>query len=87
VAAVSPNMLQTSDAELPEMLAGMRLQQGTPPHRHYIEEVNVVIKCFELKIIFVINSCKKIVYSSFNFNVNLIRSFCRTLYIKENIWT
>jgi hypothetical protein len=28
----------TSDAELPETLAGM------PSHRHYIQEVNVVIK-------------------------------------------
>jgi hypothetical protein len=34
----------TSDAELREMLAGMCLQQGTPPHRHYIQEVNIVIK-------------------------------------------
>jgi hypothetical protein len=34
----------TSDTELPETLGGMGLQQGTPPHRHYIQEVNVVIK-------------------------------------------
>jgi len=33
----------TSDAELPEMLAGM-CWQGMPPHRHCIQEVNVVIK-------------------------------------------
>jgi len=25
-------------------LAGMCLQQGTPPHTHYIQEVNIVIK-------------------------------------------
>jgi hypothetical protein len=31
------------DAELPETLAGM-CQQGTPPYRHYIQEVNIVIK-------------------------------------------
>jgi hypothetical protein len=34
----------TSDAELPERLGGMCLQQGTPPHRLCIQEVNVVIK-------------------------------------------
>jgi hypothetical protein len=44
VAAISPNMLSTSDAELPETLGGMCWQQGMPPHRHYIQEVNVVIK-------------------------------------------
>jgi len=34
----------TSDAELPETLAGMCSQQGTPPHKHYMQEVNTVIK-------------------------------------------
>jgi len=34
----------TSDAELPETLGGMCCQQGTPLHRHYIQEVNVVIR-------------------------------------------
>jgi hypothetical protein len=34
----------TSDAELTETLAGMCWQQGTPPYRQYIQEVNVVIK-------------------------------------------
>jgi hypothetical protein len=33
----------TSDAELPETLEEMCLQ-GTPPHRHHIQEVNIVIK-------------------------------------------
>jgi len=33
----------SSDAELPESLGGM-FWQGTPPHRHYIQEVNIVIK-------------------------------------------
>ena len=33
-----------SDAELPETPGGMRWQQGTPPHRHCIQEVNFVIK-------------------------------------------
>jgi hypothetical protein len=33
----------TSDAELPEML-GVICCHGTPLHRHYILEVNVVIK-------------------------------------------
>ena len=34
----------TSDAELPETLGGMCCQKGTPPHRHCIQEVNIVIK-------------------------------------------
>jgi len=34
----------TSDTELPETLGGMCWQQGTPPHRHYFQEVNVLIK-------------------------------------------
>jgi hypothetical protein len=47
VAAVSPIMLQRvvlpELPELPETLVGT-YRQGTPPHRHYIQEVNVVIK-------------------------------------------
>ena len=39
----------TSDAELPEMLGGMCRQQGTPPHTHYIQEANVVIKMLWVK--------------------------------------
>jgi hypothetical protein len=31
------------------MLAGMCWQQGTPPYRHYIQEVNVVIKMLWVK--------------------------------------
>jgi len=38
----------TSDAELPETLGGM-CWQGTQPHRHYIQEVNVVIKMLWVK--------------------------------------
>jgi hypothetical protein len=49
VAAISTNMLQTSDAELPETFGGMCWQQGTPPHRHYIQEVNAVIKILWIK--------------------------------------
>jgi len=37
-----------SDAELPETLGGM-FWQGMPPHRHYIQEVNVVIKMLWVK--------------------------------------
>jgi hypothetical protein len=33
----------TSDAELPETLAGT-FKQGTPPYRRYIQKVNIVIK-------------------------------------------
>jgi len=39
----------TSDAHLPETLGIMCWQQGTPPHRHYIQEVNVVIKMLWVK--------------------------------------
>jgi len=39
----------TSDAELPETHGGMCWQEGTPPHRHYIQEVNVVIKMIWVK--------------------------------------
>jgi hypothetical protein len=42
-------MLQTSDAEHPETFGGMCWQQGTPPHRHYVQEVNVVIKMLWVK--------------------------------------
>ena len=43
VAAVSPNLLQRVMQNLTETLEGMCLH-GTPPHRHYIQEVNIVIK-------------------------------------------
>jgi hypothetical protein len=33
----------SNNAELPETLGGM-FWQGTPPHRHYIQKVNIVIK-------------------------------------------
>ena len=38
----------TSDAEFPVTLRGM-FWQGTPPHRHYIQEVNVVITVLWVK--------------------------------------
>jgi hypothetical protein len=38
------NHAATSDVELPETLAGMCRQQRTPPHRHHIQKVNIVIK-------------------------------------------
>jgi len=44
VAAISPNMLQRVMQNFPEMLGGMCWQQGTPPHRHCIQEVNIVIE-------------------------------------------
>jgi len=37
---------------------------------------------FEIKIILVINSCKKKVYLSFYFNLKIMRFFCWTLYMK-----
>jgi len=33
-----------NETEHPETLAGMCWRQGTPPHRHYIQEGNIVIK-------------------------------------------
>ena len=39
----------TSDAELPETLGGKCWQQGMPPHKHCIQEVNVVIKMLWVK--------------------------------------
>jgi hypothetical protein len=39
----------TSDAELPETLGRMCWQQWMPLHRHYIQEVNVVIKKLSVK--------------------------------------
>ena len=76
----------TRDAELPETFGGMCWQQGTPPHRHYIQEVNIVIKMPWDKDNLVINSCKKIVYFSFYFNLKIIKDFCRTLYIKYGLF-
>ena len=70
----------TSDAELPETLAGM-CWQGMPPHRHFIQEVNIVIKMLWDKIILVINSHKKIAHFSSYFNLKIVRFLCQTLYI------
>jgi len=38
------------------------------------------LKCFEIKIILVINLHKKIVYFSYYFKLKIVRFFCRTLY-------
>jgi len=43
VAAISPNMLQQVMQNFQKRLGGM-CWQGMPPHRHYIQEMNVVIK-------------------------------------------
>jgi hypothetical protein len=37
------------------------------------------LKCFQIKIILVINSCKKIMHFSFYLNLKIVRFFCRTL--------
>ena len=65
-------------------LAGMCWQQGTPPHRHYIQEVNIIIKMLWDKDILVINSRKKTVYFSFYCNLKTVRFFCQTLYMAHN---
>ena len=49
VAAISPNMLQRVMQNFQKRLAGMFWQQGTPPHGHYIQEVNDVIKMLWVK--------------------------------------
>ena len=43
VAAVSPNMLQRVMQNFQKRLREF-VDKGTPPHRHRIQEVNVVIK-------------------------------------------
>ena len=69
----------TSNAKLPETLAGI-CWQGMPTHRHYIREVNIVIKMlWDKDIILAKNSCNKIVYISFYFNLKIARFFCQTL--------
>jgi hypothetical protein len=69
-----------SDAEFPETLGGMSWQQGTPLHRHCIQEMNVVIKMLWVKEILVINLSKETVIFSFYCNLKIVRFFCRTLY-------
>ena len=49
VAAISPTMLQRVTQNFQKRLGEMCWQQGTPPHRHYIQEVNVVIKILWVK--------------------------------------
>jgi hypothetical protein len=44
VAAISPNMLQRVMQNFQKRLEECVDKTGTPPHRHYIQEVNVVIK-------------------------------------------
>jgi len=64
-------------------IAGMCWQKGTPPHRHYIQEVNILIKCFQIKIILVINSRNKTVHFWFYCDLKIVRVFWRTLYLKK----
>jgi hypothetical protein len=59
--------------------------QGTPTHRHYIQELNVVIN--ELKRCLVIDLRKRIVHFLFYFNLKIVRFFCRTQYNTESrVW-
>jgi len=62
-------------------LAGMCWQQGTPPHRHYIQEVNIVIKMLWDKD----NFSNKLSYFSFYCNLKIVRFFCRILYIIRHV--
>ena len=61
-------------------LAGMCWQKGTPPHRHYIQEVNIVIKMFSDKDNFSNKFTLNDSIFSFYCNLKIIRFFCRTLY-------
>jgi hypothetical protein len=47
----------------------------TPPHRHYIQKVNIVNKMLWDKDSLVINSHKKVVYFSFYLNLKRVRFF------------
>jgi hypothetical protein len=49
VAAISLNMLQRVTQNFQKSLRECVDKQGTPPHRHYIQEVNVVIKILSVK--------------------------------------
>jgi hypothetical protein len=79
VAAVFPTMLQWVMQNFQK-----RLRECVNKGRHLTDTVFrkwiLKLKCFEIKIILVINSCKKIVYFSFQFNLKIVRFFCRTLY-------
>jgi hypothetical protein len=44
VAAISPTMLQRVMQNFQKHLREMCWKQGTPPHRHFIWEVSVLIK-------------------------------------------
>ena len=79
VEAISPNMLQRVMQNFQKRL-GKYVDKG----RHLTDTVfrkwMLYLKCFELKIILVINLSKKAVYFSFYFNLKIVRFFCRTLY-------
>jgi hypothetical protein len=61
-------------------------QQRTPPHRHYIQKMNIAIKFFEINLTLAINSLKKIGHFSFYIYLKIVRYFCRTLYIHIYIY-
>jgi len=87
VAAISPNMLQRVMQNFQKRLEECADNKG----RHLTDTIfrkwMLLLKCFELKIILVINSRKKIVYFSFYFNLKIVTFFfCRTLY-KESVRT
>ena len=57
-------------------LAGMCWQHGTPPHRHYIQGVNIVIIMLWDRDKFGGNSRKKTVHFPFYWNLKIVRFFC-----------
>jgi len=59
-------------------LAGM-CRQGTPPHRHSIQEVNIVIKMLSDKDNFSNKFTLKDSILSFYSNLKIVRFFCWTL--------
>jgi hypothetical protein len=74
MAAISPHMLQQIKQNFQK-----RLKECVDKGRHLTDTVfrkwMVWLKCFELKIILVINLHKKIVYFSFYFNLKIVRFF------------
>ena len=71
----------TSDVELQKCLGECVENKGCHLTDPVFKKWMLNLKCFELKIILVINLLKKIVHFSFYFNLKIVRFFCLTLYL------
>jgi hypothetical protein len=85
VAAISPNMLQWVMQNFQKRLEECVDSKGHHLTHTIFRKWMLKLKCFELKIILVINLRKKIVYFSIYFNLKIVRFFCRTLYYDARI--